>query len=109
MKRVKLRPVKVEAQEDDFELQRIWPQLSKVLKRLIVDEVDKAVEVLKVVACRRKFEMDQEKERIKEQRQLMLDQVKNRDKATIRKVVLGLCCCENNISTSTFTKREVTK
>jgi hypothetical protein len=32
MKRVKLRPVKVEAQEDDFELQSIWPQLSKVLK-----------------------------------------------------------------------------
>ena len=32
MKRVKLRPIRIEAQEDDFELQSIWPHLSKVLK-----------------------------------------------------------------------------
>jgi hypothetical protein len=64
MKRVNLRPVKIEAQEDEFELQSVWPQLSKVLKWLIVNKVDKAVEVLKVVACRRNDEMDLEKERI---------------------------------------------
>ena len=32
MKRAKIKTVKVEKQEDDFELQSIWPQLSKVLK-----------------------------------------------------------------------------
>jgi hypothetical protein len=52
-KRVKLRPIRVEAAEDDFELQSIWPHLNKVLKWLLVNEVDKAIEVIKVVACRR--------------------------------------------------------
>ena len=52
MKRAKLRPIRVEAPEDELELQSIWPQLSKVLKWLIVNEVDKAVEVILVVACR---------------------------------------------------------
>ena len=32
MKRAKIKPIKVETQEDDFELQSICPQLSKVLK-----------------------------------------------------------------------------
>ena len=72
MKRVKLRPIRIEAKEDDFELQSIWPQLSKVLKWLIVNEVDKAVEVIKVVARRRKFEMDREKEKIEKERELMM-------------------------------------
>ena len=31
-KEAKIKPVKVEEHEDDFELQSIWPQLSKVLK-----------------------------------------------------------------------------
>ena len=49
-----------------------------MLKWLIVNEVDKAVEVIKVVACRRKFEMEREREKIEEQRQLMMEQVKDR-------------------------------
>jgi hypothetical protein len=64
MKRAKLRPIRVEAKEDDFELQSIWPQLSKVLKWLIFNEVDKAIEVIKVVACTRKFELEKERERV---------------------------------------------
>ena len=38
MKKVKLRPIRIEAQEDDFELQSKWPQLSKGLKWLIANE-----------------------------------------------------------------------
>ena len=85
MKRVKLRPIRVEAKEDDFELQSIWPQLSKVLKWLIVNELDKAIEVIKVVACRRIFELEREKERVEEQRQLMMEQLKDRKMLLSRK------------------------
>ena len=60
-KRVKLRPIRVEAKEDDFELRSIWSQLNRVLKRLLVNEVDKAIEVIKVVACRRKFEIERKR------------------------------------------------
>ena len=105
MKGAKIKPVKVEKEEHDFELQSIWPQLSKVLKWLIVNEVDKAVEVLKVVACRRKHELEIETEKIIEKRQLMLDQVKNRDTATIENVLIEVCCGVKSKLTATFKER----
>ena len=46
MKRDERRPVRNEAQEDDIELQSVWPQLSKVLKGLVENNDEKAVEVL---------------------------------------------------------------
>ena len=54
------------------------------------------------MACRRKFEMDQERERTTEQRQLMLDQVKNRHEAAVKKILIEVCCGENNKLSSTF-------
>ena len=36
-KGAKIKPVKVEKEEDDFELQSLWPQLSKVLKWLVAN------------------------------------------------------------------------
>ena len=106
-KGAKIRPVKVEKKEDDFELQSVWQQLPKVLKWLIVNEMRKAVEVLKVVACRRKFEMDRERDRIEEQRQLMLDQVKNRQEATVKKILTEVCCGGNSKLSSTFKDKGV--
>ena len=71
------------------------------MKWLIVNEVDKAIEVIKVVARRRKFELEREKERIEEQRQLMLDQVKDREEATVKKTLIEVCCGEHSKLSST--------
>ena len=109
MKRMKLRPIRIEAKEDDFELQSIWPQLSKVLKWLVVTEVDKAVDALKVVACRRKFDMDRERKKIEKQRQLMMEQVKDREKATVKKVLILKYVVEKLVSSHRHSKTREAK
>ena len=57
MKRVKLRRVRIEAKEDDFELQSTWPQLSKVLKWLVKNNDEEAAEVLELIIEKRKQEI----------------------------------------------------
>ena len=57
LKGSKVKTLKTKEEDDDFELQSIWPQLSKVLKWLIVNKVEKAVEVLKLVICGRRIEL----------------------------------------------------
>ena len=52
-----IKPVKVEKEEDDFELQSIWPQLSKVLKRLVENKDEEAAELLRLVIQRRQQEI----------------------------------------------------
>ena len=51
LKGAKIKSVKTEKENDEFELQSVWPQLSKVLKWLIRNQLDKAVEVMKLVIC----------------------------------------------------------
>ena len=68
----------------------------------MVNEVDKAIEVIKEVACRRKFQLERETERIEEQRQLMMEQVKDREDATVKKILIEVCCGEASKLSATF-------
>ena len=46
--------------------------------------------------------MDRERERIEEQRQLMIEQVKDREKATVKKILIEVCCGDTSKLSSTF-------
>ena len=60
-KGAKVKTAKTEkTEEDEFELQSVWPQLSKVLKWMTRNQFDKAIEVLKLVIGRRRFEIQRD-------------------------------------------------
>ena len=57
-KEAKTTKAKVEeSKDDDFELKSLWPQLSKVVKWLIQNQFDKALEVMRLIICRRRYEI----------------------------------------------------
>ena len=62
-KGTKVKTVKVEPEEDEFELMSIWPQLSKVLNWLVRNKFDKAWDVLHLVIRRRQYELELEKKK----------------------------------------------
>ena len=60
-KGAKVKTVKVEETNvDTFELKSLWPQLSKVVKWLIQNQFDKAIEVMKLIICRRRYEIQRD-------------------------------------------------
>ena len=63
-----VKTLKTEREDDDSELQSLWPQLRKVLSWLVRNEFDKAVELSKLIVCRRKHELEKEKARIEEEK-----------------------------------------
>ena len=102
--RVKL--IKTEKLEKyEFKLQSIWPQLLKVLNWLIRNQVDKAMEIMHLVIRRRKHELDSEKTMIEKQKKLMLEQLKDRQQAQIKKILIEVCCGENSRLTSNFKEK----
>ena len=59
-KREAKRQVMIEVPDEDFELQKIWPQLSTVLKWLIENNNEEAVEVLHLIIQKRTKELQRE-------------------------------------------------
>ena len=60
-KGAKVITVKTEkTEEDNFELQSVWSQLSKLLKRMTGNQLEKAVEVVKLIISRRRSEIQRD-------------------------------------------------
>ena len=66
-KGAKIKPVKDEKDEDDLELQSVWPQLSKVLKWLVENDDEEAAELLELIIQRRKQEIPKELQKLTSQ------------------------------------------
>jgi hypothetical protein len=70
LKGAKGKTLKTKEENDDFELYRAWPQLSRVLKWLILNQVEKAVEVRKLAICRRRAELKRSSQNVNTTKEL---------------------------------------
>ena len=104
-KGAKVKSIKTEAAEEDFELTNIWPQLSKVINWLVKNQFKKAMELMRLVICRRRKEIEDEEAKVEEQMKLMLEQVKGRKEAEIKKVLIEACCGEESKLASHFKQK----
>ena len=95
----------LKALDDDFTIKSIWPQLKRALTWLLKHQFEGAAELLATIVTRRQKELDMEETKTQEQAKLMLEQVNNRQKANIKKVLIEVCCVENSRLTSQFRER----
>ena len=78
-RRTRIKALKVQAsKEEEFQITSIWPQLKELLTWLMKNDVMKGLELLKVCFCRRRRELDAQEKRIEVQKDMMMEQVKDR-------------------------------
>jgi hypothetical protein len=56
-KEEKAAKTKIEDSKDDLDLKSLWPQLAKVVRWLIQNQFDKAIELMTLIMCRRRYEI----------------------------------------------------
>ena len=62
----KIKTIKTESKEEDFELKNIWPQLTKVISWLLKNQFGRAVELMRLVICRRRREIEDEETKVED-------------------------------------------
>ena len=102
-KSAKMRSMKMA--DDDFTIKSKWPHLKKALNWLLKSQLEGAAELMATIVSRRHKEIEMEETRTQEQVKLMLEQVSEREKAEVKKVLFDVCCGENSKLTSHFKDR----
>ena len=97
--------MKVSSERKSFRITSIWPQLKELITRLITNNIAKGVELLNVCIGRRKQELQEESKEVDEQKNLMLEQVKNRKNQISKKILIEVCCYEKSRMSTFFQKR----
>jgi hypothetical protein len=88
-----------------FTIRSVWPHLKKALTWLLKRQFEGAAELMATIVTRRQKEVEMEETKTQEQVKLMLEQVSEREKADIKKVLIEVCCGENSRLTSHFKDR----
>ena len=91
--------------DDDFTIKSIWPHLKKALNKLLKNQFEGAAELMATIVSRRRKEIQMEETKTQEQVKLMLEQVSEREKAEVKKVLFEVCCGENSKLMSHFKDR----
>jgi hypothetical protein len=89
-KSAKMRSMKMA--DDDFTIKSIWPHLKKALNWLLKNQFEGAAELLATIVNKRRKEIEMEETKTQEQVKLMLEQVSEREKAEVKKVLFEVCC-----------------
>ena len=97
-KATKLKSMKMT--DDDFTIKSIWPHLKKALSGLLKKQFEGAVELMVTIVSRRHKEIQMEETKTQEQVKLMLEQISEREKTEVKKVLFEVCCGENSKLTS---------
>jgi hypothetical protein len=92
-------------EDEGFRLSSIWQQLKKLLLWLMKNDIVKGVELLKLCIIRRRNETLEEERRIMEQKDLMLEQVKQREDFKEKTILFEVCCNEDSRMSSHMRKR----
>jgi hypothetical protein len=79
--------------------------LKKALTWLLKHEFEGAAELLATIVTRRQKEIEQEETKTKEQVKMMLEQVKNRQRAKVKTLLFEVCCGENSRLTAKVKER----
>ena len=97
-KRRKVMIVKYEAPEEkeEFTIGSIWPQLKELLLWLMKNNIQKGMELLQLCICRRRKEVESYEKRVKEQEDLMMNQIKDYESKKEKILVFEVCCNEDS-------------
>ena len=80
------------AAEDELRIESVWPQLKNAINWLLKNQVESAVELTKMVICRRRKEKEEDNTKVETQVKSMLVQITERKRAEIKKVLIEVCC-----------------
>jgi len=92
------RKIKVKAVKgpEQFTISDIWPQMKQLITWLMKNDIEKGKELMTACALRRKKEVEDWQEKISIQKDLMLEQVKNRKDQKVPTILVEVCCYEES-------------
>ena len=82
--------------EEELQFKNVWPQLKNVINWLLKNQFERAVELMRVVIRQRRKELEDEEAKVEEQMKMTFEQVKDRKKAEVKKVLIEACCGEES-------------
>jgi len=104
-KRRRVKSVKTQTDEADFQIGSIWPQLKDLITWLMKNDIMKGIELLKLCICRRRREVEAEEKRIEDQMKSMMNQVHDRSQKRHNKILIEVCCYEDSKLAERFKQR----
>ena len=93
------------ATHDNFQIKGVWPQLEEAIAWSLKHQFEGAAELLAKIVCRMRKEKEIEEIKTEYQVKLLLEQVKGREKAKGKMVLIKVWFAENSKLTNHFKER----